>query len=722
MFTPGNILNAASVWRTLKRSIGLILAFIVLALILAGAAIVVLPQQFTATAILLVDPRQQRVIQSEAVLPGIGNDAAAVESQVEVIESTALARKVITELHLDQDREFVGPSPFDFISSRLADWLPARPPAPDAAMQKIIAKFSDRLKIRRRGLTYVIDVGFMSDDAEKAARIANAVAQAYLTEQVTVKFDATAQASELLNGRLAELQRQVGDAERAVADYKGRNGLVETSDRRTLIDQQLGDLNQQLVQQQVRTGDLRARYDQMKTASASAVAANGLPEALSSQVILALRTQYAQAARSQADLVQTYGPRYPAVQSGEAQLNALRGQITAELGRLSAGLRNQLAAAQAREKALTASLAQLKRDSAVTDQSTVRLRELERNADATRTVLQQFLLRFKETSEQQTLQVPDARIISPASAPLHAGFPSPPIFLSLAGVAGLLLGLGVAFGRESFSHVIRSSQEAEAVLGLPVLGLVPAIKPGDMARLKSAVPRDLDPPGSVPPMSPVFHHAVDQPLSAFGRAIRDIAIRLRTAHVEGSQVMLVTSTIAGEGSSMVAANLANVLAKSGSSTLLIDADFRWPPEKGAPPMEGLFQALRDGDPPQSLLSREPSTGLKLLRAGTIDDMAAASELLTGSAMDIVLGTLRRKFDVVIIDGAPLLDFVDSRYLLELADAALLVTAWDKTDRRNIQAAIHSLGPNAAKLRGIVLNKVDLKVSRARDGEISLGPE
>ncbi len=181
-------------------------------------------------------------------------------------------------------------------------------------------------------------------------------------------------------------------------------------------------------------------------------------------------------------------------------------------------------------------------------------------------------------------------------------------------------------------------------------------------------------------------------------------------------VLLVASTEPGEGSSVIAANLANVLAKSGSTTVLVDADFRWPPEKGAPHVDGLFRALRDGSPPLSLASLEPATGLHVLRAGTIDDMAQASGLLTGSNMDIVLGQLRRKFDAVILDGAPLLDFIDSRYLLELADAALLVVGWDRTDRRNIQAAIHALGQNAGKLQGIVLNKVDVQAARRRDGE------
>jgi len=708
--TADGILDVSHVWDVLRLNRRLIGMITITCLMLSAIAYLLIPAKYAATTILLADPRQQRVVQSETVLPGIGNDTAAVESQVEIIQSTVIAQKVIDELHLDQDAEFGGKSVLGEIGLILRESLGLAPPNTEMRANQIVANFEKNLKVSRRGLTYVIEVTFTSSSATKAATIANAIAKNYLQQQVTTKFDATSQASGWLNTRLSDLQKQASDAERAVANYKASQGLVETGDKRTLIDQQLSDLNQQLGQTRMRLRDIRAHYQLTRNLTADSVAANGLPEALQSPVVLALRGQYAQIAGSEAELAQIYGPKHPSLQARQAQLDTLKHQIANELARISAGLRNELTTAENLERSLDKSMTALKTESASVDQTTVRLRELERNAQATRTVLQQFLLRFKETSEQESLQVPDAKIVSPATPPLRPSYPNAAILLTLGGLGGLMLGVATSFVKERFVRGIRSADEAEHLLSLPVLVSLPDMDAFEPARPTSKPRRQLNRQVLEPFLLPKFRFAVDQPLSPFGKAIRDLAIRVNATRFEGSHVLLVTAAMPAEGTSLVAANLANVLARSGYSTLLIDADFRAPIDN-MKAKDGLFKALCDVAPPLSFIRRETETGLSILPAGAIDNVDKASSLLTTSAMDNLLDRLKEKFDLIIIDAPPLGATVDSRYLLELADTALLVVAKEKAHRNDVRAALHAAGQNVMKFSGIVFNNTDDKSHR-----------
>ncbi len=713
---PAGVLNPRSLVLMGRRH-RLLIGAIASAAILTGLAVcALLPSRYTATVVLLVDPRQQRVVQSEAVLPGIGNDSAAVESQIEVIQSTTLARRVVEDLRLGDTADFQ-PTFLRRIAEAVKSLLPGRR-ADDAegAMRRTVSHFEDNLRVLRRGQTYVLEVSFTSRDADQAAAVANALAKDYLNQQVTLKRDATQEASDWLDGRLDDLRRQADAADRAVADYKAAHSIVDTGDRsgqhQTLIEQQLADLNGQLVQARVKEGDAQSRYDQIESASPNMVGNGGLPEALQSPVILALRTQFASTSRMMAQLKQIYGPRYPAVLTAQAEIAESRRLLSAELGRVASGLRKELGSARARVRALEAGLKVLKAQSADTDQDTVKLRELQREAEATRTVLQQFLLRYKETSEQQSLQVPDARVLSPASPPLTPSSPSAMVVMGLSTILGLVAGFGIAVVADRWSGAVRTAREVEDLLSVPVLALLPA---SPLQSFPGAGLRH----GAAPDRGRLDRLALDHPLSRFGESIRGLAIRLRGPLDGRVKVVLITSAVPGEGASTVAANVARVMARGGIGTLLVQADLRQPAGVGA--SRGLYDALRDGVSPLSLLRQEPDSGLVLLPAGRIDDPGRGSELLMSSAMERALEVLRPKFDHIVIDAAPLLSSVDSHALLDLADAAVLVVAWDATPRDSLEAAMTSVGPNANKFTGIVLNWVDFDLYAKYDDMPQMAP-
>lgn len=715
------LVDLRAFWNLLRRRLRLIATVAAAILTLVVIWLILSTPRFTATAVLIVDHRQQRVLPSEAVLAGIGSDAAAVESQVEVIQSTAIARAVITKLGLMEDSEFTKPSLVERVVGTVRDVVGMAPRdlSKEEREDRVLAKFEDRLRVARRGLTYVLEIRFTAEKAERSAAIANAVAAAYLADQSSAKLNATSQAADFLNDRLGELRRRVSDAERAVATYKAQNNIVDAGEGRTLADRQITELNQQLIAARARSAEARARLDQVGKTNVAAVGSGAIPEALLSPVVSNLRAQYAEAARREAEILSTLGPRHPAVSTARAQLADIRMQIEREIARVTTGVRNEFDVAQSRERTLEKNLADLKVLSGSAGQASVRLRELEREAQASRTLLEQALLRFRETTEQEGLQRPDARVLSPAATPLKPSEPKTALIL-LAGIVGSLIGgIGAAGIAESLSRGYRTARDVESSLAIPVLGHLPLIGSWDTGRRKlrgPAVPvrvagrpeaGDRIPAGRTRSLA---RYGVDQPLSPFGEALRTVRMRLATDAGGRSQVLAIVSSVPNEGKSTVAVNLAHSFAKSGLSTILVDVDVRNPGVFGAGGREGpgLIQVLESGGSARHQMSVDPVSGLHMMPLGRVDDVAAASELVTGPAMGPLVDKLRSRYQVVVLDAPPLLPFVDGRSLLDLADAGLFVVEWNRTDPESASAALDTIGPSVGKIAGILLNKVDLR--------------
>ncbi len=387
----------SSFWPILRWHAWLIAATTLVAVILAGSALIFMPPRYKATTVVLVDPRQPRVTNTEAVLSGIGADAAAVESQVELIESSALAKKVIARLKLAEDPDFATTSILEQIGEGvLALFGYASGNSEEKRLNRLVYKFQSGLTVRRRGLTYVLEISYVAKTPGKATLISGAVADAYLDDQRGAKTDITARASGWLAERIDAMRSQVRDAERAVADYKSANNMVDVTQGNKLISRQIEDLTQQLALARTRTADAWARLERVEQVARQTTDPAALAEALQSQVIANLRSQHAEAARAEAESNSLYGNRHPARVAARAQLEGIRRQIDHELARIVAGVRNDYQVANDREKSLESELANLTGKFAVAAQANVRLHELEREAQATRALFEQFLGRAKE--------------------------------------------------------------------------------------------------------------------------------------------------------------------------------------------------------------------------------------------------------------------------------------------------------------------------------------
>src|SRR5262245_20605493 len=459
-----------SIWTILRWRAWLIATVTAATMMAAAGATVIVPPKYKATTIILVDPRQPRVTSSEAVISGIGADAAAVESQVELIESSSLARRVVARLNLDHDPDFAAPSLIERLTEGL---LPAagQESSAERHISRLVSRLQTNLSVRRRGLTYVLEISFSSTDPVKAARISGAVADAYLEDQRLAKADITARASGWLGGRIEEMRERVRASEQAVADYKSRNSIVDVTQGNRLVNRQIEDLTQQLALARTRTADARARLERVQQAAKQSGDPAALNESLQSQVIANLRSQYAEAARVDAEYNALYGSKYPGLVAVRAQLGDLKRQIDGEVGRILNAIRNEHQVAVAREASLEAELTKLKGQAATFNEANVKLAELEREAQANRSLFEQFLNRAKETTEQQSLQMADARIVSPALVPLKPDRPATPLLLLAAAACGTFLGIGAALMLEQARRGFRTSGEVEQLLALPTFGV-----------------------------------------------------------------------------------------------------------------------------------------------------------------------------------------------------------------------------------------------------------
>ena len=382
--------------------------------------------QYTATSTVLVDPRRANVVDTtQTVLSNFGTDDATIESQALLIKSVrdpAQGRGPHEARHRRGVRAAAVAARHDqgivpFLVLRFRHRAPE-----GAAASRATDSLQRQLKVIRQGTTFLVDINVNSQSPSKAAEIANAIADAYFEEQVRSKYEATRIAGGWLSGQIESLKKRVTASEKAVEDYRTANNLT-VSQGVTVNDQQITDLNNKLIEARVQTAETRAKYDQVQQMAKSGGDPGSTNAAISSDIITKLRTQYADIAKSSADLTARYGDQHPQVANVRAQLRDTQRLINEEVRRIMQSTKHDYDVAQSREQSLQTSFEELQGVSNVSNQALVQLHELRREAEANRTLYESYLARYKETSAQESLEMPDSRVVTRASIPIGPSFP-----------------------------------------------------------------------------------------------------------------------------------------------------------------------------------------------------------------------------------------------------------------------------------------------------------
>lgn len=431
---------------TLWARRGLILLMALLGLALAIVAALLMTPKYVSTAQLFIDPRDLRVLQNDVSPNTVGSDPTSItgylESQARVIASDSIKSRVVERLNLDRDPDFGGGS-----AGFLARLMGADTgPSPKATLYALAA-LDRTVAVRRGERTFVIDISATAQDPDKAAKIANALAEAYLEDQTAVRAEAAQRATTALTSRLEELRNRLRVAEEKTEKYKEANNIVGVGGR-SLSEEQLSLNTAQLVAARTRATEAKAKYDQITATRAANIEAGAIPEAVASNTMTALRAQLGAALAREADLVSSLGARHPALASSQSQVRDARRQIADELSRIARAAKAEYDRAVEAERQLARRVDQLTAGQYAAGRASVQLRELEREVESSRAIYDAFLKRARETGELGGIDTTNARIISPAMPPLEKSGMSRRTLAMLGafggGATGMLLALGLA--------------------------------------------------------------------------------------------------------------------------------------------------------------------------------------------------------------------------------------------------------------------------------------
>lgn len=435
---------ARSVWKARLLILAATIAGIAIAVILA----VNTPKRYVATTQILMDPRDLKVVANEITPNGLPSDAtlALIESQTSVIMSSNVLSRVIAEARLDQDPEFNGTARSgigSLATAALQDLLGLSGGERADPQYETLAQLRHALTVSRETKSFVINLSVDSEVPDKAARIANLTAGVFIDEQGRVQSETARRATAAITARLSELRKSVVNAEQAVEDYKSQNALIGVGGR-LVDDDYITRINDQLAKARGDITALRVKAQSMRGASVEDVVRGTLPEELSSEALVRLRQTYSDLSQQAAVLATKLGARHPQRIASEGALRSSRQAIAAELARIVAAAQTELARAETTERDLTAQIADLKEKQVTTSGSFVKLRELEREVEASRAVYEAFLLRARETGEQESLNTANVRVISEATPPQKTDGMSRRTMVIAGGMLGFIAGVGLA--------------------------------------------------------------------------------------------------------------------------------------------------------------------------------------------------------------------------------------------------------------------------------------
>ncbi|MGH8613780.1 MAG: GumC family protein, partial [Gammaproteobacteria bacterium] len=674
-----------------------ILTITVLVIAATLCALLVITPMYSAKGLIVIESGQQTIAGIQPVITGVTTDQK-VETQIEILRSPDLANKTIENLNLRSNEEFNATlRPKNLlvrVSEVIGHWFASRDAVlteqrrQQIAQTSVVDEFLDHLKVASEGRSRVVAVTFKSRDPELAAKVVNVLMEVYIAQQSETKFKNVHHANDWLSERLSSLKTKVEVAETAVEKFREKLGLFQSGEGTPLRSQEIAELNTQLTLASAARFEAEARLRQVSTLVSQADGFESAPEVLQSELVRRLREQEALLERKAAELSTEYGPKHPRMVNIQAEKKDLQAKIATEVSKIVKGLKNEVAVARARETALQSSVDSLKQQIATDNEASVRLRALEREAAAQRTLLETFLGRFNETSIQRDtdIQPPEAHVASLALVPIKP-VPDKKKILLLSLVASVLLGIAFVFGL--LHRGFWTGEEVESETGVPVLGFIPKLSP--MAGFRA----------------PAERYFARCPLSAFSEAIRSINTAVRLAGKgELPKKLLITSALPKEGKTVIALSLARSRVLGGYKVVLVSADVRWPTVESAfnlPNSPGLCEYLEGKVSVDEIIKKDEATGVHVVPAGRWESMDIA-ELFDTDLMDRLLGDLARRYDSVLIDSPPVMAVSEARVLANKVDMALFVVRWATTRKATVRQALRQIVQSTSSI-GVVMSMV-----------------
>lgn len=694
----------ATLWRFFRRyRLGILLVTSAASLI--GVLIALsLPPIYRSTVTLLIEPRNQRVVQVADVYdPTQGGSEEYYATQFELLRSRGLATRVVDKLDLSRNEAFMKDNATEGLLTSLGrrldwkQWLPGLPDPDETptgtaeqlrerAIQRVIAQ----VLVQPVPRTRLVRLHFHSSVPELAQKVATTLADAYIESGLESRLEATQRANRWLTEKLGGLSNDLQKAEKALQEFRDTNQLVVVGGNRGIIDQDVLDNSNRLREAQRTKASLASTYARIRAAGNDPARMEEITALLTDAAVQKARAAVLDAQQNLKLVEERYGSRHPQMASAVTSLQAARRAFHEQLMIAAEGVRNQYEIAADTERQQSQVVASATERVRLLDRKQFELGVLERNVQTNQQLYDMFLQRFKETDSTTSYEPLNARVTDAALVPKVPLLPDRPKIVIMAAFIGFLLGMMLASLRHVLSEGLSSVEDLEAVAQVPLFGVVPQV----------AFKRSTG----------VMSQFRDGAKTPFAEGVRSVRTSVRLAEAAGhKQCYVITSAAPGEGKSSLAACLGMVLAGS-EKTLLIEGDLRAPSLRrmlAIPKQQpGLMEVMLGNVTLEQAIYTDAGSGLDILSVNQRPPNPA--ETVGSMAFAALIEQLRGRYQRIVIDCPPVLAASDALVLARLSDAVLFVARADATPVATVRRALHQLQNIEAPLVGCVLNRVDVR--------------
>ena len=699
-------LDLVEYWRSITKRKWSILALVFLVALLTTLIVYSLRPTFRSTATILIEQGKSKVVSIEEVYNAMGGNREYYQTQVEILKSQELARKVVERLKLTTHPDF---DPRQSEEAARDFWLPmdlfkSKTPASDDEIQKrVIRRFMNDLQVQPVRNSQLVQVSYSSFDKDLAAKVPNTLADVYIESDLEARVSMTQKAGAWLTDRLGGLRKKLDESEKALQDYRDRERIIDAKGvALSGFSKALEEATSNLVSARSKRAEAESLYNQVQAArQGKGGGIESIPAVLKHPTVQRLKEQEADAERKLADASKRYGPDHPKMQQANGELAAAKESTKRQIDTVVAGVFKEYEVARANELAIAGALGQSKSEIQGLNRKEFQLGVLEREAQANRQLYDMFMNRFKETNVAGDLQSTVARVVDPATIQSVPYAPKKVQIVSIAAAVALLIGVMLSLLLDRISNTINTAGEVEARLGLPMLGYLMKMDGG-----KKSIKSEL-----------AF---ITDSQSLFSESIRTIRTSVLMSALDSpKKVIVITSSVPEEGKTTVSFNLACALAQV-KRVLLVDADLRRPKigrligrDKDAP---GLSHMVSGVAPISECIYQHVEGGFHILSAGFVPPNPL--EMISSAKFGEVLDKLKEAFDIILIDSPPVQLVSDAVVLSQLASTVIYVVKADSTPFPLARNGIRRLAMANAPLLGVVLNQLDLERAEKYYGEYS----
>jgi capsular exopolysaccharide synthesis family protein len=705
--SPEEIPHLLDYWHVVAKRHWVVLSCLLIVFTTVGIGTLKQKPVYEGRVLIEIDPEQPNVLNFKEVLQVSTLDVDSYrETQFRVLQSRTLADRVVQNLKLYINPEFYRKQSLFGLLEADPEKIPSGsdnspPDLSSEAYRNSVKHFQDEVGVGPVRRSNLVEVAFRSQSPELAARVANQLAQAYIEQNFQVKWDETMKASEFLSNQLVGLKAKLEKSEDTLQAYAQANSILFVEEKKNLVNERLGQLQTEYTKAQADRFQKESFYSLVQAGKVQ-----DLPGILSNRLIQDLSMRLAELEREYAQLTAVVKPDYPRAVQLKKQIDALQASLEKQKKALVQNIVDEYHSAVAREKYLAQAVEDQKKEVNLIAEKTIQYNILKREVDTSKQLYDGLLQRLKEAQVSAGLRASNIRIVDAAEVPKIPVKPRVVLNLALGLIAGLGLGIGLAFFQEYLDNTLKTPDEVENLLRLPSLGVIPtfpSLGAGKAAGTGLVAPRHA-PQGLAPAV---------QTSPASIEAFRSLRTSILLSANPVPKLILITSALPGEGKTSTTINLGATLASLGSKVLILDCDMRRPAchrSTGVENKPGFVQCLTGHvHLSEAILPVPGVANLSVIPCGPIPPNPA--EILSSPMAGELFQALRNQFEYVLVDSPPLLSVADSRILSTLTDAVVLVVRAYETSYEVVRRARALLYGAGARILGVALNSVDFR----RDG-------